>query len=105
MGAADFSGRRFEPVDRTHSSAVNAVTDAIAVDDRAGLNQRFDHRSPSDRQAIGQPERQAIFANPRRRRLDEVVPLEPAAMPGRAAGMVTRKRVPRREQPSIRAAS
>ena len=27
-----------------------------------------------------------------------------AAMPGRAAGMVTRNRVPRREQPSIRAA-
>ena len=75
---------------RLDSHLIRPLAAVLAVYHRAGRNRRPGHRSPPDQQAIGQPERQAIFANPLRRRLDVVG--HPAIGDFARAGIEHRKR-------------
>ena len=45
---------------RRHAAIVNALPDGEPIDDGAGLDARLGHRSPSNRETIGEPDRQAV---------------------------------------------
>jgi len=56
---------------------MDTFPDRKPIYDCARCHRRLGHRSPSHQQPIGQPERQAVFANPRRRRCQQGVARDP----------------------------